>query len=201
MYDPEPDEPLIPGAPPGWDHNPSAWSHRRWLVGLALLGLAIASYLTLYQAGLVRQIWDPVFGAGSVIVLHSWVSRTLPVPDAALGVLAYLVEVVLGALGGTERWHTRPWLVFALGVAVCLFGLTSILLVIAQPALFHAWCTLCLASAVISLALVGLTVDEVLASLHELDRVGADGGSRWRAFWGLEPGADRDHHPAPGQPA
>ncbi|MFN8521445.1 MAG: hypothetical protein U0667_19150, partial [Chloroflexota bacterium] len=66
--------------PPGWDHNPSAWSHRRRVVGLALVGAGIASYLTLYQAGLIRQVWEPFFGDGSQVVLHSWVSRTLPVP-------------------------------------------------------------------------------------------------------------------------
>jgi uncharacterized membrane protein len=171
------------------------------VIGLALLGFGIASYLTLYQAGLIRQVWEPFFGDGSEVVLHSWVSRTLPVPDATLGALAYLVEVVLASLGGTARWRTAPWIVSALGGAVCVFGMTSILLVIAQPLLFHAWCTLCLTSAVISLTLVGLAIDEVQASLHVLERVGADGGSRWRAFWGLAPTADHDRPEAPRQVA
>jgi hypothetical protein len=109
-----PDAPLAPDGPPGWDHNPSAWSHRRWVIGLALLGAAIASYLTLYQAGAIRQVWEPFFGDGSEIVLHSWVSSALPVPDATLGVLAYLSEAVLASLGGTARWRTTPWVVFAL---------------------------------------------------------------------------------------
>src|SRR5690242_11836835 len=86
--------------PPGWHRNPSAWSHRRWVIGLALLGAGIATYLTLYQAGLIRQVWEPFFGDGSEIVLRSWVSTMLPVPDATLGVLAYLVEAVLASLGG-----------------------------------------------------------------------------------------------------
>jgi uncharacterized membrane protein len=171
------------------------------VIGLALLGAGIAAYLTLYQAGLIRQVWEPFFGNGSEIVLHSWVSRTLPVPDATLGMLAYLVEAVLASLGGTARWRTRPWIVFALGVAVCVFGMTSILLVVAQPLLFHAWCTLCLTSAVISLTLVAPAVDEVHASLRFLERVGADGGSRWRAFWGLAPTSDHDRPDVPRQVA
>jgi uncharacterized membrane protein len=188
-------------APPGWVHNPSAWSHRLWVVGLALIGVGIALYLTLYQAGLIQQVWEPFSGDGSAIVLHSWVSRTLPVPDATLGVLAYLVEAVLASLGGTVRWRTAPWIVFALGVAVCVFGMTSMLLVAAQPLLFHAWCTLCLTSAAISLALVGPTIDEVQASLHLLEQTEADGGSRWRAFWGLLPIADHERPESPRQPA
>jgi uncharacterized membrane protein len=171
------------------------------VVGLALLGAGIASYLALYQAGLIRQVWEPLFGDGSEIVLRSWVSSTLPVPDATLGLLAYLVEAVLGTVGGATRWRTTPWVVLTLGAVVCIVGLTSILLVIAQPLLFHAWCTLCLASAAVSLTLVGLVLDEALASLEHLERTGADGGSRWRAFWGLTPGADHDWPEAPRQMA
>jgi hypothetical protein len=48
--------------------------------------------------------------------------------------------------------------------------------------LYHSWCTLCLASAVISVAMIGPAVDEVLASLQHLRRAG---GSLWRAFWGV----------------
>jgi uncharacterized membrane protein len=178
--------------PPGWDHNPSAWSHRRWVVGLALVGAGIALYLTMYQAGLIRHVWEPTFGNGSETVLHSWVSHTLPVPDASLGAIAYLAEAVLGSMGGSSRWRTRPWIVFALGVAVCVFGVTSLLLAIAQPLLFRAWCTLCLTSTAISLTLVGPAADEALAAAQLLERVGAEGGSCWRAFWGLPPAADRD---------
>jgi uncharacterized membrane protein len=196
-----PGTPLAPNGQPGWEHNPSAWSHRRRVIGLALVGAGIASYLTLYQAGLIQHVWEPFFGDGSEIVLHSWVSSALPVPDATLGVLAYLVEVVLASIGGTARWRTTPWVVFALGVAVCVFGITSILLVVAQPLLFHALCTLCLASAVISLTLVGPVVDEVQASLHFLEQVRSDGGSRWRGFWGLPSDAHRDRHRAPRQVA
>jgi hypothetical protein len=94
-------------APSGWHHNPSAWSHRRWVIGLA----------------------------------------------------------------------------------------------VAQPLLVHAWCTLCLCSAAISLTLVGPAIDEAQASLQFMDQVGADGGSRWRAFWGLTPDANRDRRSAPSEVA
>src|SRR6476659_1876616 len=123
--------------PPGWDHNPSGWSHRRWTIGLALCGFVIASYLALHQWGITPSVWEPFFGDGSEVVLHSWVSQALPVPDAALGVLAYLLDAALSAVGGPTRWRTRPWIVFAFGACVGVFGVTSVLLVIAQPVLFH----------------------------------------------------------------
>jgi hypothetical protein len=44
---------------------------------------------------------------------------------------------------------------------------------------------LCLASAVISLTMIGPGMDEMLASLQHVKRVRCQGGSRCRAFWGL----------------
>ena len=71
-----------------------------------------------------------------------------------------------------------------LRLAVGPFGAVSILLVIAQPLRVHAWCTLCLASAVISVLMIGLAMDELLASLQYLKRERSLGRSTWRAFAG-----------------
>jgi hypothetical protein len=64
-------------------------------------------------------------------------------------------------------------------------GLVSVLLVILQPVLFDAWCTLCLVSALISVLMIGPATDEVLASLQYLKRERVRGRSLWHAFWGL----------------
>ncbi|MDQ4093094.1 MAG: vitamin K epoxide reductase [Actinomycetota bacterium] len=172
--------------PPGWESNPSAWNQRLPIVGVALVGFAIATYLTLFQYGVVDAVWEPFFGNGSVTVLESRLSRVLPVSDAALGAAGYLADAVSGALFGVRRWRTHPWIVVIFGVAIGPLGLVSVLLVIAQPVLFSSFCTLCLASAVISLAMIPPAVDEVLASLQRLRRVQLAGGSVWQAFWGLD---------------
>ena len=132
------------GVPPGWSYNPSAWSERLWLIGVALLGLAISSYLAWYQWGKLDHVWEPFFDRGSETVLHSELSRLLPIPDAALGAIAYALDVVTGAIGGAQRWRTMPWVVVLFGLAVGPLGLASVLLVIAQPVVLDAWCTLCL---------------------------------------------------------
>ena len=121
-------------------------SPRRTLIaGLALAGLAIAVYLTLYQLGIVPTVWEPFFGDGSRKVLHSPISRLLPVPDASLGAVGYLVEIVTGLTPKTV-------LVFGLvAAAMALFGL---LLAAVQAFWLRAGCTLCLASAGISVAIV-----------------------------------------------
>jgi hypothetical protein len=71
------------------------------------------------------------------------------------------------------------------GLAVGPLGAVSILLVIAQPVLFDAWCTLCLGSAVVSLVMIGPAMDELLASLQHVKRAAARGQSCWRVFWGV----------------
>lgn len=49
-----------------------------------------------------------------------------------------------------------------------------------------SFCTLCLASAVVSVAMIGPAVDEVLASFQFLKRRRTQGRSLWRAFWGVD---------------
>ncbi|MGH7230415.1 MAG: vitamin K epoxide reductase family protein [Nitrospiraceae bacterium] len=172
-------------APPDWSYNPSSWSERLWIVGVAVFGFGIASYLALYQWRVVPEVWEPFFGQGSETVLHSFISKLLPIPDAALGALAYLLDAITGAVGGRARWRTMPWMVILFGLAVGPLGIVSILLVIVQPVLLHAWCTLCLVSAFISLVMIGPAMDEVLASLQNLKRAKDRGKSVSRAFLGL----------------
>ncbi|MCB0182894.1 MAG: vitamin K epoxide reductase family protein [Caldilineaceae bacterium] len=174
------------GIPPGWSYNPATWRQRLPIVGLAVIGFLIASYLTLYQLEILPTVWEPFFGDGTRTILNSWVSTVLPVPDAALGAFGYLIDAVTGVVGGTKRWRTMPWIVVIFGLAVGPLGAVSIMLVVFQPVLFHAWCTLCLASAVISILMIGPAMDEMLASLQYLKRVRQEGRSFWRAFWGLE---------------
>ncbi len=170
--------------PPGWEYNPSKWKQRLPIVALAMVGFGVATYLALYQYGVVSTVWEPFFGDGSATVLDSKLSRVLPVSDAALGAAGYLADAITGVLFGIRRWRTHPWIVVIFGFAVGPLGAISILLVIAQPVLYGSFCTLCLASAAISLTMIPPAVDEVLASLQHLRRVHLAGGSVWSAFWG-----------------
>jgi uncharacterized membrane protein len=174
--------------PPGWEYNPSAWSQRIPIVILAVSGFLIALYLALYQWGVFQTVWEPFFGEGSRTILHSKVSYILPIPDAALGAFGYLLDAATGVIGRTGRWRTMPWIVLLFGLAVGPLGAISVLLVILQPVLYDSWCTLCLASAVISVLMIGPAMDEVLASLQYLKRVRREQGSLWSAFWGLKSG-------------
>ena len=182
--------------PPGWQKNPAAWGERLPIVGLALLGFGIAMYLSLYQWEVFDRIWDPFFGnaegfdGGSKEILRgsSVSQKTMKwfgVPDGFLGAIGYFIDAVTGAVGSTKRWKKMPWIVILFGLAVGPLGFVSIMLVVSQPVLFNAFCTLCLATAVISVAMIGPAMDEMLASLQYMKRVRDEGGNVWRAFWGL----------------
>lgn len=176
--------------PPGWDENPSRWRQRIPIVLLALTGFVVAGWLALYQREVTDTVWEPFFPGGTQeIVRESGFSKffeRFPVGDAALGAFSYLMDAVTGAIGGTRRWRTMPWIVVIFGIFVGPLGVISIMLVVMQPVLYSAFCTLCLVSAVISLAMIGPAVDEVLASMQHLRDVRDDGGSVWSAFWGNE---------------
>lgn len=174
------------GVPPGWSYNPAAWGQRIPIIVMAVIGFAIAGYLALYQFRILTEVWEPFFGNGSVIVLNSPISKVLPIPDAALGAFGYIVDAAAGAVGGRRRWKTMPWIVIFFGFAVGPLGFVSVMLVVFQPVLFDAWCTLCLTTAVISVVMIGPSMDEVLASLQYLKRVKESGHSLWRGFWGYK---------------
>jgi uncharacterized membrane protein len=171
--------------PPGWDGNPSTWKQRLPIVGIALVAFVAATHLAFYQLDLISKPWEPFFGKGSETILDSWVSRLLPVSDAALGAFSYFLDAVTGLIGGRRRWRTMPWIVVLFGVLVGPLGAVSVLLVILQPVVFNAWCTLCLLTALLSVLMIGPALDEVLASLQHIKREKARGRSTWRAFFGL----------------
>lgn len=172
--------------PPGWDYNPATWAQRIPIIVLALVGFGIATYLSLYQLDYMDTVWEPFFGNGSTTILNSKISHILPIPDAALGAFGYLLDAVTGLIGGTNRWRRMPWIVIVFGLAVGPLGFISVMLVVFQPVLFSAWCSLCLASAIISIVMIGPAMDEMLASLQYIQRAKRSGASTWKVFWGKQ---------------
>lgn len=154
--------------------NPSVWRRRVPIIVIALVDFVIAGYLALYQAGALPTVWDPLFGAQSQAVLESNISitfqRWLHVPDAGVGAAAYLVEAVLGLIGSTRRWRTLPWLVMLFGLNAAAVTLVGLALIVVQAAVVHAWCLLCIATAVLSLVMFLMAWPEVRLSAAVIAR-------------------------------
>jgi hypothetical protein len=172
-----------PPKPPGWSYNPSSWPQRAIMIGLAFAGLLVSRYLAAFQLGYVDEVWEPFFGPGTRRVLNSSMSHGWPISDAALGAFAYTFEFLMGWMGGPARWRTMPWMVTFFGILVIPLGLVHIFLVISQPVVVGAWCTLCLLAAAIMLPMIPLQVDEVIAMAQNLASAKRRGESVWTAFW------------------
>jgi uncharacterized membrane protein len=151
--------------PAGYAHNPSAWRERLLLAAIAAAGALISAYLACYQLKLIDTVADPIFGSSSShAVLFSSFSKSLPVPDALLGTLNYLAEIVLDLIGGEDRWRTRPVVVLAFGALLAAGALVSIGLILMQAFVVGHFCTLCLLSAGLSILLAVLGWREVRAA-------------------------------------
>ena len=172
---------LGPSIPPGWNYNPSSWPQRIPIVILGTIGWFISRYLAAYQLGFIDQIWDPVFHKGTIEVLTSTVSRSLPISDAGLGAIVYTLEALLALKGGERRWRTMPWMVILFGLLVVPLGLVSITLIILQPLIVGAWCFLCLCTALCMTIMVAFAVDEVAAVIQLLHRHLHQ--NFWTLFW------------------
>jgi uncharacterized membrane protein len=122
------------------------------LVVLALVGAAISVDLAAFQLGFVGDVWDPVFGTGSQTVLTSPISRALPIPDALMGAIVYLIDAGLG-VALIARLGPAATVAAVLAVVSVMGAVVALALAIAQPLVAHAGCTLCLASTVVSVAL------------------------------------------------
>lgn len=169
--------------PPGWSYNPSSWLQRSPIILLATVGFLASRYMAAYQLGHIDSIWDPFFGDGTRSVLESDVSKMFPIPDAGLGAVAYVIEILMGFMGDKARWRTMPWMVMFFGILVVPVGAVSVILIILQPLAVGAWCSLCLLAAVAMLAMIPATLDEVVAMIQFLIQSRRDGKPLWRTFW------------------
>lgn len=177
-----------PSQPPGWTYNPSSWPQRWIMIVTGFAGLVVSRYLAMFQLGYIDYVWDPFFGfkEGTERVLNSQMSHMWPVSDAGFGAIAYTFEFLMGYMGSPSRWRTMPWMVAFFGILVIPLGLVHIALVISQPLVVHAWCSMCLLAALVMLPMIPLEVDEVVAMGQHLataKRRGDRGGSLWKIFW------------------
>ncbi|HEY7772519.1 MAG TPA: vitamin K epoxide reductase family protein [Marinagarivorans sp.] len=176
---------LGPSIPPGWQFSPSDWFQRVPIIALAFIGFFISRYLTAYQLGHIDAVWDPFFAGtsggdknGTEDIITSKVSEAWPVPDAGIGAMTYLLEILTGLMGSRRRWRTMPWLVLLFGFMIVPLGAISITFIIIQPIVLGTWCTLCLIAAAAMLLQIPYSFDEIIATIEFLRRR-ARAGKPW----------------------
>ncbi|QZA59021.1 vitamin K epoxide reductase family protein [Candidatus Rhabdochlamydia porcellionis] len=168
--------------PKGWSFNPSSWTARVLTIALALVCWLFSRYMAAYQLGYIAYVWDPFFLDGTSKVLNSDVSHAFPISDAGLGAFGYTLEFLLGWQGGSKRWAKNPWLVCFFGFLVVPVSIISVLLIILQPVVVGAWCSLCLATACFMSIMILFTAPELVATLLLLKEA-KHKHCFWQTFW------------------
>ena len=171
-----------PDVPEGWDYSPSAWTQRLPIIALAFVGLYVSRYLAAYQLGHIDSAWDPFFGSGTERIITSEMSKAWPVPDAGVGAVTYILEILTGMIGSRRRWRTMPWLVILFGIMIVPLGAVSIFFIIIQPIMIGTWCTLCLIGAAAMVVQIPYSFDELLATGQFLLQRRRKGRALWPVF-------------------
>ena len=126
------------------------------LVGFCLIGVGIGVYLSLFQLGFLTSVWDPIFHTGSEEVLDSTISKSLPFPDALLGVVVYTFEIGLLIYDETHSFSLESRSGFWTAILTYGMAFASLGLIAVQAFFIHNFCFLCLMSAAVSFVNAGL---------------------------------------------
>jgi uncharacterized membrane protein len=134
----EPDGGAAPAPPP---------LARMAIAVLALVGLLIAVYLTLFKLGYLGILQCSVGGCEKVQASR-W-AEFLGLPVAAWGVGAYAVLLALALLGVQPRLQAERWLALALSGVAGVGVVFSAWLTYLEAFVIHAWCQWCVVSAIL----------------------------------------------------
>ncbi len=118
---------------------------------IALVGLFVATYLTLFKLGVIGQLVCAV-GSCETVQLSRW-ATFLGVPVAAWGIGYYVVVLALSVAGTMERWEASPSLAVGMVLLTAWGALFSLWLTALELFVIHAICQWCVISALLSVSL------------------------------------------------
>src|SRR5215212_9063992 len=129
------------------------------VAALALAGIFISLYLTLYKLGVIGELSCSI-GSCETVNTSKW-SRFLGLPVAAWGLLFYLEVFVIAVMGTLPRFEDQRaislLLVFEAGIGV----LFSAWLTYLELAVIHAICIWCVTSALVVTAILVVAVADL----------------------------------------
>lgn len=152
-------------------------SGRRRVAALALGCIGTLSVVGLYQIGIIPAVPEPAlpgFDADRVDASGE-AYALLATPDAFLGIASYAGTLVLAGAGAADRAQRRPWLVMLFAGKVALDALSAAFLTVEQISRHRKLCSWCMASAVLTFAMVPQVVPETRRAADRL----LSGGSSW----------------------
>jgi uncharacterized membrane protein len=129
------------------------------VAALALAGIFISVYLTLYKLGVIGDLTCSI-GSCEVVNTSRW-SIFLGLPVAAWGLLFYLDVFGVALLGTMPRWESESVISIVLVVEAAIGVLFSAWLTYLELAVIHEICIWCVASAVIVVVILLMSVADL----------------------------------------
>ena len=129
------------------------------VAALALAGIFISLYLTLYKLGVIGEL-SCTLGSCETVNTSRW-SVFLGLPVAAWGFLFYVDVFGVALLGTMPRWENEPVISIVLVGQAVIGVLFSAWLTYLELAVIHAICIWCVASAVIVLGIFLVSVADL----------------------------------------
>ena len=117
------------------------------VAALALAGIFISLYLTLYKLGVIGEL-SCTLGSCETVNTSKW-SRFLGLPVAAWGLLFYLDVFLVALVGTVARFEYEPVISVVLVAEAAVGVLFSAWLTYLELGVIHAICIWCVTSAVI----------------------------------------------------
>ena len=122
------------------------------VAALALAGIFISLYLTLYKIGVIGELSCSI-GSCETVNTSKW-SRFLGLPVAAWGQLFYLDVFAVALVGTMQRFEFEPAISYVLVGEAAIGVLFSAWLTYLELGVIHAICIWCVTSAVIVTAIL-----------------------------------------------
>jgi uncharacterized membrane protein len=129
------------------------------VAALALAGIFISLYLTLYKIGVIGELSCSI-GSCETVNTSKW-SRFMGLPVAAWGLLFYLDVFVIALLGTFPRFENQPAISIVLVAEAALGVLFSAWLTYLELAVIHAICIWCVTSALIVAGILVVSVADL----------------------------------------
>ena len=126
------------------------------VAALALAGIFISLYLTLYKLGVIGEL-SCTLGSCETVNTSRW-SVFLGLPVAAWGLLFYLDVFGVALMGTMPRWENERVFSIILVVEAAIGVLFSAWLTYLELAVIHAICIWCVTSAVIVVVILLVSV-------------------------------------------
>jgi len=136
-------------------------SRRQSLVLLAVVGICIALYLTLYKVGVIGVLSCSI-GSCETVNTSKW-SMLVGIPIAAWGLAAYVALLVLAMVGSSESREGSVPIARMLVALAAWSVLFSAWLTYLELFVIHAICIWCVTSALLWVVILAVSVTDLRA--------------------------------------